>query len=384
MMEKIPWVVRGYVESSLPSDIWFGEQAVYRVSLGNFLFFFGMCLALVGVKDRGDARDALHHSHWGLKFMLWLLLTFAPFLLPNPVINAYAWLARVGSGLFLVVQMVILLDFAAAWNESWVSKDSDTWMYALLAVTVTCYAGSLVTVGLLFHWYRPNSDCHLNATLVSLTLVMAVVFSVVSIHPAVKGGSLMPSSLMCAYCVYLCFSALSSEPTGYACNGLASDSGAVSQSSLVMGMMVTMLSVVYSALRAGSSSSFFQLEDDVPAPGGEAGFSRYTALTPPAHQTTDEDGVPLEPDDEELGPPRAAPRPKGPVAYNYSFFHLIFAFASMYTAMLMTGWGSGTEQADKIDIGWTSVWVKIGSQWVTSALYIWTLVAPIVLPDREF
>lgn len=73
--------------------------------------------------------------------------------LPSPA----AWLARVGSGLFLVVQMVILLDFAAAWNESWVSKDSDTWMYALLAVTVTCYAGSLVTVGLLFHWCAPRA-----------------------------------------------------------------------------------------------------------------------------------------------------------------------------------------------------------------------------------
>lgn len=29
-----------------------------------------------------------------------------------------------------------------------------------------------------------------------------------------------------------------------------------------------------------------------------------------------------------------------PVTYNYAFFHLIFALASMYIAMLMTGWGS--------------------------------------------
>ncbi|PNH09910.1 hypothetical protein TSOC_003432 [Tetrabaena socialis] len=38
-----------------------------------------------------------------------------------------------------------------------------------------------------------------------------------------------------------------------------------------------------------------------------------------------------------------APKPKAdltPVSYNYSFFHLIFALASMYIAMLMTGWGS--------------------------------------------
>jgi hypothetical protein len=34
-----------------------------------------------------------------------------PFLLPDGFIDAYAWLARLGSGVFLVVQMVILLDF---------------------------------------------------------------------------------------------------------------------------------------------------------------------------------------------------------------------------------------------------------------------------------
>ena len=37
-----------------------------------------------------------------------------------------------------------------------------------------------------------------------------------------------------------------------------------------------------------------------------------------------------------------------------------------------------------INVGWTSVWVKVVSQWVTAALYMWTLVAPLVLPDRDF
>ena len=37
-------------------------------------------------------------------------------------------------------------------------------------------------------------------------------------------------------------------------------------------------------------------------------------------------------------------RNKGPVPYNYAFFHLIFAMAAMYTAMLMTGWGQGQSQ----------------------------------------
>lgn len=126
-------------------------------------------------------------------------------------------------------------------------------------------------------------------------------------------------------------------------------------------------------------------------------------------------------------------------------FYLVFALASMYIAMLMTGWGSQAWEAKVscharpatrppapaawpaaearlgatrcsasteclqalccrsadlaaprlaptpalllqylINVGWTSVWVKVASQWVTVGLYCWTLVAPLLFPDRDF
>jgi hypothetical protein len=37
-----------------------------------------------------------------------------------------------------------------------------------------------------------------------------------------------------------------------------------------------------------------------------------------------------------------------------------------------------------IDVGWTSVWLKCVTVVAASALYVWTLVAPAVFPDREF
>lgn len=35
--------------------------------------------------------------------------------------------ARFGSGLFLLVQVVILLDFSHSWNAAWVEKDEQKW-----------------------------------------------------------------------------------------------------------------------------------------------------------------------------------------------------------------------------------------------------------------
>ena len=72
------------------------------------------------------------------------------------------------------------------------------------------------------------------------------------------------------------------------------------------------------------------------------------------------------------------------VTYSYSFFHLVFALASQYIAMLMTGWGTNPQERDLIDVGWASVWIKLATQWVTAATYIWMLIAPSVFPEREF
>lgn len=377
MLEKLPWIVRGEVESEL-GDTWYSQQAVYRVSLGNFLFFAGLSAVLMGVKTRDDRRCAIHHSHWALKVGAWLLLTVAPFFLPNDVIDAYEWAARFGSGVFLVIQMVILLDFTAAWNSSWVQKESEAWLYALLAVTLTCVGGSLTLVGLLYHWYRPHADCSLNTTLVTVTLLLVVVLTAVAVHPAVKGGSVMPCSVIGAYITYLALSALASEPAGYQCNGPANQAG-LSEGAVTIGMVLTLASVVYSALRAGSSTSFFQVESD----DEEVAVPPYAPLAAPGDPAASEDENEMEPDDSDAGSPRATRRNKGPVPYNYAFFHLIFAMAAMYTAMLMTGWGQGQSQG-QVDVGWASVWVKIASQWATAALYLWTMLAPVILPDRDF
>lgn len=90
----------------------------------------------------------------------------------------------------------------------------------------------------------------------------------------------------------------------------------------------------------------------------------------------------LESDELESGKNKKETESK-PVSYSYTFFHVIFALASMYSAMLLSGW-STSETSDLIDVGWTSVWVRICTEWVTAALYIWSLVAPLIFPDREF
>lgn len=361
LMEKIPWINHF---AHTPSREWFQTDAVLRVSLGNFLFFTLFALLMIGVKDQRDTRDSWHHGGWMAKIIAWCTLIVLMFFIPNSVVGFYESLAKFGSGLFLLVQVVLLLDFTHTWNDAWVAKDEQFWYIALFVVSLVCYIATFSFSGLLFHWFKPsNYDCSLNTFFIVVTLVLAFVFAVVALHPKVN-GSLLPASIISLYCSYLCYSGLSSEPRDYECNGLHGHVKAVSTGTLILGMLTTVLSVVYSAVRAGSST---------------------TLLSPPSSPRAGSGKPLLSLDEIEEGQKGKRRDEARPVTYSYTFFHIIFALASMYSAMLLTGWTSSTKDGEKlIDVGWSSVWVRIGTQWITAALYIWSLIAPVVFPDREF
>ncbi|GAB2216323.1 hypothetical protein Droror1_Dr00024095 [Drosera rotundifolia] len=356
LLEKIPWIGR-----SSHTKEWYQMSMVLRVSLGSFLFFGALSLIMIGVKDQNDKRDGWHHGGWIAKMIIWLLLIIFMLFVPNFVITIYGFLSKFGAGLFLLVQVVILLDFTHTWNDSWVEKDEQKWYIALLTVSVGSYIAAFVLSGILFIWFNPSGhDCGLNIFFIVTTMILAFVFGVIALHPQVN-GSLLPASVISVYCAYVCFTGLSSEPRNYACNGLHKSS-AVSTSTLVLGMLTTVLSVLYSALRAGSSTTF---------------------LSPPSSPRAGAAKPLLELEDMEAGKEKKETEAR-PVSYSYTFFHLIFALASMYAGMLLSGWTSSSESSDLIDVGWTSVWVRICTEWVTAGLYVWSLLAPLLLPDREF
>ncbi|KAM7254352.1 hypothetical protein ACFE04_032034 [Oxalis oulophora] len=357
LLEKIPWINNFH---QTPSREWFETDAVLRVSLGNFLFFTIFSIMMVGVKNQKDPRDGIHHGGWMMKIICWCILVIFMFFLPNEIISFYESISKFGAGFFLLVQVVLLLDFVHRWNDTWVGYDEQFWYVALMVVSLVCYVVTLSFSGLLFHWFTPSGqDCGLNTFFITMTLIFAFLFAIVALHPAV-GGSILPASVISLYCMYLCYNGLSSEPRDYECNGLHKHSKAISTGSLTLGLLTTVLSVVYSAVRAGSSTSLLS-ESNSPRAG-------------------EKPLLPLDKADEHEEKEKSKP-----VTYSYAFFHIIFSLASMYSAMLLTGWSTSVGESGKlVDVGWPSVWVRIITGWATAALYMWSLVAPVLFPDREF
>ena len=80
-------------------------------------------------------------------------------------------------------------------------------------------------------------------------------------------------------------------------------------------------------------------------------------------------------------------------AQYYSWFHIIFAMASMYVAMLLVDQKilrttpdseAGDEPDYDIYIGQSEMatWMRVVSSWICIVLHRWRLLAPLAMPDR--
>ena len=63
-------------------------------------------------------------------------------------------------------------------------------------------------------------------------------------------------------------------------------------------------------------------------------------------------------------------------------------------SMVLTDWGvpgssvpasdSSGAAATTYSVGYASAWLQMSANWICCLLYLWTLVAPKCLPDRDF
>jgi len=350
----------------------FGTLAVYRISF--VLAAFHLIMAVITIAKVRKIQDGF----WIFKLLFIVGGIIGSFFLPpdsNQFFGVYGWIALFASAIFIVVQLIYLVDFAHGWAENWIAKHEDAeiegdkrWFWALLGVTAVLFLVAITGSILLYVFFvgETSESCSTNTAVITINLALCVLISFGSIHPKVqevntKSGLLQPA-VISLYCTYLIFSAVNSQdgPCGNPFNTHNSETG--SNISMALGAIFTILAVIYSNLNAASYS-------EEPAAVEEKQPLKEDADT-----------------DVEKGSSTEATAEEEPT-YCYWKFHLVFAAGAMYIAMLFTDWstihniGSSDPQ---VSSGIVAVWVKVVSSWICIALYIWTLVAPIVLPDREW
>jgi len=354
-----------------------GQLGVYRVMFGSTLFFALMALIMIGVKSSMDFRSGFQNGMWFFKILILAGAVVGSFFIHNTFFIGWSWVALIGAIVFTVIQLILLVDFAHSWNESWVGKvenGSKRHAVGLLFAVVLMYIASFIATVMMYVYYtkRDGDDCSKNKFFISFNLILSVIITVLSIHPrvqeAVPTSGVLQAAVVSLYCTYLVWSAVSNSPD------VCSDVTGTSTATIVIGAIFTFLAVAYASLRTGSASQLGRL--------GMSSSSEEKAVL------LDEE-IGLDDDDEDMPRrQRVVDDERDGVIYNWSFFHVIFIFASCYLMMVLTDWGTikkGDEEATiEIGQGMTSVWMKVVSSWIAMVMYSWTLVAPILLPDRDF
>ena len=383
-----------------------GYLAVYRICFIVTLFFLFMALIMIGVRSSRDPRAGLQNGNnqilspqfflqlsyyftgfWGFKYLLIIVGWISAFFIPHGHFGpTWMYFGMIGALMFIIIQLVLIIDFAHSWAESWTNEHKNSndsqWFYALLAATGFFYILTLVTIIISYSYYTGSvmGQCKLHEFFITFNMLLCVVLSVTSVLPKVQehlpNSGLLQSSFVSLYIMYLTWSAMSNQPDPNCKLDLAEKVfGAQNRTSTaedgegnpsmdtasIIGLIVWFACVLYSSIRSTTNDS----------------AARIT-MTDTINLTDPENG--------EEGEGEGGDSEAGGVQYSWSLFHLMFALATLYVMMTLTNWYAPGHHLtiETISANMSAVWVKIISSWLCFGLYMWTLLAPMVLQDRDF
>ncbi|XP_075318398.1 serine incorporator 1 [Odontesthes bonariensis] len=412
-LKRIPGFCVDGQDSSIPDlqaylncEMFVGYKAVYRVCFGMGMWFLGFSILMMNIKTSRDPRASIHHGFWFFKFVALAAVTVGAFHIPDgPFTHTCFVIGSCGAFFFILIQLVLLVDFVHSWNQSWVEKmengNSTGWYAALLAIMILNYIISFTAVVLFFLFYTKPDGCFLNKFFVSFNILFCIVASVVSVLHKVQESQprsgLLQSSFITLYTMFLTWSAMTNEPDQNCNPSLITIFQQIASPTVtpleienqttvviigteepiltspylkwwdaqtILGLIIFVLCILYSSIRSSNTSQVSKLT---------VAFKDSTILAEGGNST----------DQSEEATGQVENSEQDTVQYSYSFFHFMLFLASLYIMMALTNWYS--PDADyTVTSKWPTVWVKITSSWLCLALYIWTLVAPMILTNRDF
>mmetsp|Transcript_23504 Transcript_23504/g.22645 ORF Transcript_23504/g.22645 Transcript_23504/m.22645 type:complete len:431 (-) Transcript_23504:139-1431(-) len=321
--------------------------AVFRFSFALTSVFI---IQLVGVAIFTKFYDYL----WWSKFLAFAALVIGYFFIKAEVfnLNGFAWYARVCGFFYLIIQQVILIDFAYYWNDKWVKWSEEDvehgygnyWLGALLFIAFIIIGGSISVVGVMYWQF----DCADTKVIISMTIILCFIATMIQIFVSDE-GSIMTSAIIIGYSTYVCYSSITLQPFPE-CNPTISTGFQTVSQAIGMGLLI--ISLIWSSFN--SSTKMRAVASAVsPQDGSETTLSPYNAP-----------GLKL----------------------LFLQMCVVYILICSYFAMVLTNWATlqADFQASSARQGLAAMWIQAAGQWIAILLYIWTLIAPKLFPDRDF
>uniref|UniRef100_A0A8B9FNQ5 Serine incorporator 5 n=1 Tax=Amazona collaria TaxID=241587 RepID=A0A8B9FNQ5_9PSIT len=374
-----------------------GYSAVYKVCFGMACFFFLFFLFTIKINSSKSCRAYIHNGFWLIKLILLAAMCSGAFFIPDQdtFLNAWRYVGATGGFLFIAIQLILLVEFTHKWNKNWTAgaKHKQMWNGLLALVTLMLYSIAVAALVLMALFYTHSEGCMYNKVLIGVHGGLCLFVSLVAISPCVQNrqphSGLLQSGVISCYVMYLTFSALSSKPPETILDennrNITICVPEFSQDlhrdeNLVTGLGTTILfgCILYSCLTSTTRASSEALRGIYGTPESEVARCCFCCM--PEGDADAEEHV------EKRGGQSVIYDEKKGTVYSYAYFHFVFFLASLYVMMTVTHWFHyESAQIEKFFTGtWSIFWIKMASCWVCVGLYLWTLIAPLCCPTREF
>jgi serine incorporator 1/3 len=303
------------------------------------------------------------------------------------------------------MQQLVILDCSYAWNDGWMEKSNQAELQEsgsgkkwLAAILLCCAIFLLGTFAALLYMFLEFTGCTTNNLFISLTLIFCVLMPIAQMTGG--EGSLLSVSCISAWATYLCFTAVTKNPDAM-CNPRFGESSPLS---IAFGLIMTLLSLGWAGWSytaedkltdskspttpmeapstVKSSVEEGRVPDDTKPKRAVAGVVVTQSET--EESAAVDDGTK---DNVNENPNSLADAKNDSASSNAWKLNVALAIVSCWSAVTMTQWGVVQSNDGTIanrSIGRVGMWVIIGSQWFVMTLYLWTLIAPRLFPDRDF
>lgn len=206
--------------------------------------------------------------------------------------------------------------------------------------------------------YWQFKGCVQPEVIISLTVCFTFIASIIQLFFSLE-GTIMTSAIMTLYCTYVCYSAIILNPNG-SCNP-ALHSGYQTLSAAI-GIVLTVISLLWATYSTVKKIPQVYAQGD-----GSSGVTAVNLGDITLSSTED---------------PYKNPLISGLLVQ----VSLVFLTVSGYYAMVLTNWATvqSTSSISHPRTGSAAMWIQATGQWIAILLYMWTLVAPKILSNRDF
>jgi serine incorporator 1/3 len=258
----------------------------------------------------------------------------------------------------------------------------------------------LCTFGALVYMFFQFTGCATNNAFISLTLILCILLPIAQLTGG--EGNLLSVACISVWATFLCYTAIIKNPEA-TCNPLIGESSPIS---ITYGLLLTLISLSWAGWSytaedkltdAKYSSNTNEvvidshdkesdiLEKQERVNRGKRDVAGVVVIQSETDATADDNYIPV--DEKQTSNEEVTETSESSKTSNAWRLNVALAVVSCWCAMTLTEWGVVQANDGTIanrNVGHVSMWVIIGSQWFVMSLYLWTLIAPRLFPNRDF